>query len=61
MPIDVGPDHEIEERLKRLKKMPVKKYARVALAELEMNEHQVKYIDDNVKNKVKICVDVIDK
>ena len=61
VPIDVDPDHEIEERLNRLKKRPVKKDARVALAELELNEHQVKYIDDNVKNKVKICVDVIDK
>ena len=41
-PIDVGPHHEIEERLKRVKKRPLKKDARVALAELELNEHQVK-------------------
>ena len=51
MPIDVGPDYEIEERLKRLKKRPVKKDARVALA------------DDNIKTSLtgKICVDAIDK
>ena len=33
----------------------------VALAELELNEHEVKYIDNDVKKKSKSCVDVIDK